>query len=88
MPRDKLARWLDLIALLLSRGYPVTREEIFDKVAAYRVTIRPENERSHESTRRTFERDKDELRALGVTIRTREIGDAEWDEPRNCPRCR
>ena len=83
MPRDKLARWLDLIALLLDRGYPVTREEIFDKVAAYRATIRPDDERSHASTRRTFERDKDELRALGVTIRTREISDAEWDEARS-----
>ena len=83
MPRDKLARWLDLIALLLNRQYPVTREEIFDKVAAYRATIRPDDKRSHASTRRTFERDKDELRALGVTIRTREIGDAEWDEPRS-----
>lgn len=83
MPRDKLARWLDLIALLLSRGYPVTREEIFDKVAAYRATIKPGDQRSHNSTRRKFERDKDELRALGVTIRTREISDAEWDEPRS-----
>lgn len=83
MPRDKLARWLDLIALLLSRGYPVTREEIFEKVSAYRATIVPGDQRSHNSTRRKFERDKDDLRALGVTIRTREISDAEWDEPRS-----
>ena len=83
MPRDKLARWLDLIALLLSRGYPVTREEIFDKVAGYRATIQPGDPRSHASTRRKFERDKDDLRALGVAIRTRKISDAEWDEPRS-----
>ena len=55
MPAPKPTRWLDLVAFLLDRRYPVTREQIFAKVGGY--------DGEPESARRKFERDKDELRA-------------------------
>lgn len=73
MSRNKTARWLDLLAFLLQHRYPVTREQIFSSVAGY--------ENANESTRRTFERDKDELRALGIEIKTVTLPSAEGDEP-------
>lgn len=72
MSSAKTSRWLDLIAFLLSHRFPVTREEIFAKVAGYD---------EGETTRRMFERDKDELRALGIEIETVPIPDAAGDEP-------
>lgn len=78
----KTARWLDLLALLLSRRYPLTREEIFERVAEYRkARERDDSESARESLRRKFERDKDELRALGIEIETVRIPAAEFDEP-------
>jgi predicted DNA-binding transcriptional regulator YafY len=58
----KTPRWLDLVAYLLGHHFPVTREQIFGKVAGYGGNA--------ESARRKFERDKDELRALGIEIET------------------
>ena len=66
-----IERVLNLLAFLLTSSRPVTADEIRHTVAGY-------DQETDEAFRRTFERDKDELRALGVTIRTREIGDAEW----------
>lgn len=60
---DKLTRWLDLIAALLRRRLPAPFAELRPDVPAYDAPgVRPE------SILRTFERDKDELRALGVAI--------------------
>lgn len=73
MPNEKTARWLDLLAFLLSHRYAVTREQIFQRVRGY--TGKPE------SARRTFERDKDELRALGIHIQNVDLPDAAGDEP-------
>jgi predicted DNA-binding transcriptional regulator YafY len=72
---SKTARWLDLIAYLLQHRFPVTREEIFAKVAQYRDDAEPE------SRRRKFERDKDELRALGIQIETVTLPGQAGDEP-------
>jgi proteasome accessory factor B len=70
---QKPSRWLDLVAFLLDRRYPVTREQIFDKVGGY--------DGEPESARRKFERDKDELRALGIDIQTVPVPGAAGDEP-------
>ena len=56
----KTSRWLDLVAYLLGRYYGATREEIFRDVTSY--------EGKAESKRRMFERDKVELRSLGIDI--------------------
>jgi proteasome accessory factor B len=58
----KTPRWLDLVAFLLGHRFPVTRAEIFRKVGGY--------DGEPESARRKFERDKDELRNLGIEIET------------------
>ncbi|RMH11230.1 MAG: WYL domain-containing protein [Gemmatimonadetes bacterium] len=65
----KLQRWLDLVACLASRRFPMTFDEIREHVPAY--TLGPDaSETERESVRRMFERDKDELRALGIPIET------------------
>jgi predicted DNA-binding transcriptional regulator YafY len=70
---DKTSRWLDLVAFLLQHRFPVTREQIFQKVGGY--------DGAAETARRKFERDKDELRALGIEIETVPMPNAAGDEP-------
>jgi predicted DNA-binding transcriptional regulator YafY len=93
MSSAKTSRWLDLIAFLLQHRFPVTREDIFTHVKGYRDD--PPGEREEppspvggrgqgvraETARRMFERDKDELRSLGIHIETVPIPDVEGDEP-------
>jgi predicted DNA-binding transcriptional regulator YafY len=67
----KLNRWLDLLAALLRHRFPVTFEQLILEVPAYAA------EQKDESRRRTFERDKDELRRFGVPIETVENEDGE-----------
>lgn len=62
---DKLHRWLDLIAALLSRRYPASITELRREVPGY-----ADDSVQVESILRMFERDKDELRELGVVIDT------------------
>lgn len=71
MPAPKLQRWIDLLAALLRRQYSVTFEEIVHEVPAYQRAP------SRSALRRTFERDKDELRAFGIPIQTVESSDGE-----------
>jgi proteasome accessory factor B len=59
---DKLERLMNLVAALVDAELPITAEDIQRRVAGY-----PEGKTAF---RRTFERDKDELRALGVPITT------------------
>jgi len=63
----KLQRWVDLLAALLVRSFPATFEELREDVPAYAVAAR-----SHASLERMFERDKDELKAFGVPIESKE----------------
>src|SRR5690348_4380163 len=72
----KLQRWMDLIAVLLARSLPATFEELAHavpeyaaKIVAYEKETEPDRRQTLEaSLKRTFERDKDELRAFGVPI--------------------
>ena len=61
----KLQRWIDLLAVLLTHRYGLTFEQLKREVPAYAASARTTSEAS---LLRTFERDKDELRALGVPI--------------------
>jgi proteasome accessory factor B len=63
MAVPKLRRWIDLLAALLRRHYPVPFEEIIGEVPAYQSGTKA-------ARRRMFERDKDELRAAGIPIQT------------------
>lgn len=58
-----IERILNLLAFLLTVGRPVTADEIRHTVAGY-------DQPTDEAFRRTFERDKDLLRSLGVPLRT------------------
>lgn len=66
----KTQRWLDLIAFLVGRRYPVTIEEIMEAIPAWTPRWQSGSETDRNSIRRTFERDKDELRKLGIPIET------------------
>jgi proteasome accessory factor B len=72
MKSPKIQRWLDLLAALLRRHYPVSFEELIPDVPAYAASGQ-----KTESRRRTFERDKDELRSFGVPIDTVKGPDGE-----------
>ncbi len=65
---SKTERWLNLLAYLLDKRYPVTREQILSEVEDYRTDWLSGTKASRESLRRKFERDKRELRELGVVI--------------------
>jgi predicted DNA-binding transcriptional regulator YafY len=58
---DKLERLLNLTAVLLDTGRPLTAEEIRERVEGYPPP--------GAAFRRTFERDKDDLRVLGIPLR-------------------
>ena len=64
MNAPKIQRWIDLLAALLSRRFPVTFDDLAREVPAYGKG------QTREALRRMFERDKDELRAFGVRIET------------------
>jgi len=74
MSSAKASRWLDLLACLLPYHFGVTREQIFRQVGEYRADL--EKGMDPESVRRKFERDKDELRELGIRIETVPVPDA------------
>ena len=75
MPREpKLQRWTDLIAALLRRHYPATFEDVARDVPAY-----ADRSRKHDAVMRMFERDKDELRAFGISVETVEFQDDDGD---------
>ncbi len=75
-PNVKLQRWLDLLATLLSRHYPIPFDDLAKSVPAYLQKIQeyesepdPKQRKTlEESLKRTFERDKDELRAFGIPL--------------------
>ena len=58
---DKVERLLNLIAALLETGRPLTAEEVRERVPGY-----PDKDASF---RRAFERDKDDLREMGIPLR-------------------
>jgi proteasome accessory factor B len=64
----KLQRWLDLIAFLVGRRLPVSVEEIMEGTPAYAEKWVEGSDTDRASVRRTFERDKDELRKAGIPI--------------------
>ncbi len=69
----KTERLLNLVIALLSTRQPLSRARIREAVPAY-----SDNDEAFE---RMFERDKDELRALGIPLRTEPIDPFFDDEP-------
>lgn len=64
-----LRRWIDLLAALLERRFPVSLEDLSQEVPGY------SGDKNAESVRRMFERDKKALRSFGVPIETLDKGD-------------
>lgn len=62
---SKLERLLKLLAVLLDTAHPLSAEDLRQRIGGY-----PDNQSSF---RRTFERDKDDLRSMGVTIRVASV---------------
>ncbi len=69
-PTDKLRRWIDLLAALLSQRTPLTFAELAKKVPAYLADGSVAAGQPSETLKRMFERDKVELREQGVPIVT------------------
>jgi len=65
MSAAKLERLLNLTALLLSAPRPMPAEEIQEKLEQY--------PRDQVAFRRAFERDKDELRSMGIPLRVQKV---------------
>ncbi len=74
---NKTQRWLDLIAALLARRYGASFDELTEHVPGYR---HDGSTKAKESAKRTFERDKDELRACGVPLES-QVAAGNEDEP-------
>jgi proteasome accessory factor B len=68
---EKLQRWIDLLAALLTRKYPATLDQLFRDVPGYAAAGFDQKSKKYQSARRKFERDKDELRGYGIPIETR-----------------
>lgn len=66
---SKLQRWLDVVAFLAGHRLPVTQADLWRGVPAYAEGLE-DGGKDPESVRRMFERDKDELRKLGIPIET------------------
>ena len=66
----KLQRHLDIIAYLVGRRLPVPVEELMEKIPAYAEKWLDGSDTDRDSVRRMFERDKDDLRAFGIPLRT------------------
>lgn len=74
--QKKVQRWVDIVASLLARRYPISFKELSKEVPAYmeydgdssRYEAEPEVKKKDVAVKRGFERDKDELKAFGVHI--------------------
>lgn len=65
----KLQRWLDLVAYLAGRRFPAALDEVWGAVPAYAPGL-DGGHKERVAARRMFERDKKELRELGIPIET------------------
>lgn len=74
----KVQRLLDLIAVLTTHHYPLTRAQLWDEVEGYRAPLAKGVDEA--SIRRTFERDKRELLDLGFPLRTVEDPQADPED--------
>ena len=73
---NKTQRGLDLVAALLARRYGASFDELTEHVPGYRHDGTP---KGIATAKRTFERDKDELRAFGVPLESQVAAGNEDD---------
>lgn len=71
---EKAQRWLDLLAALAGAGARfLTTEELMSSVEGYASRLQGGDRKAHEAVRRTFERDKKELRELGIPLEMKRV---------------
>lgn len=70
----RIERLINLIAALLEAEKPMTAEQIRERISGY------DSADSHEAFRRAFERDKADLKQMGIPLETRQL-DAFGDTP-------
>jgi len=70
----RIERLINLIAALLEAEVPMTAEQIRERISGY------DSAGSHETFRRAFERDKADLKAMGIPIETKQL-DTFGDTP-------
>ena len=74
----KLQRWLDVVAFLAARRFPVSTEDLWSSVPSYAAGVDgPPKDKA--AVRRMFERDKEELKELGIPIQTVTFSTNEGD---------
>lgn len=67
---NRFQRWLDLIAYLAGRRLPVAGDQLLSDIPGYADGWLSSDETKRQSARRSFERDKDELRRAGIPIQS------------------
>lgn len=70
----RIERLINLIAALLETDRPMTADEIRERIAGYEQS-------NFEAFRRAFERDKQDLRAMGIPVELVHSGDAFKEQP-------
>lgn len=73
----KLQRWIDLLAVLLSHHFGITFERIRREVPGYAPDTSKSAAANEAANARMFERDKNDLRALGFPIENKQSTDGE-----------
>ncbi len=77
---SKAARLLDLMAFVATRRFPVTGAQIMSGVPAYRDRWLEGDQKDRRSAKRMFERDKADLKGLGIPLQTQKAGGTGGDE--------
>jgi hypothetical protein len=76
---SKVIRQFSLIHAMLASRFGLTIDEILGTVDGYRDTFDPYSEKSLAAVTKSFERDKKDIRDLGIVIQTRSPADASND---------
>jgi proteasome accessory factor B len=76
---SKVIRQFSLIHAMLASRFGLTIDEILNTVDGYRDTFDPYSEKSLAAVTKSFERDKKDVRDLGIVIQTRSPADASND---------
>jgi proteasome accessory factor B len=76
---SKVIRQFSLIHAMLASRFGLTVDEILNTVDGYRDTFDPYSEKSLAAVTKSFERDKKDVRDLGIVIQTRSPADASND---------
>ncbi|QSB06755.1 helix-turn-helix transcriptional regulator [Natronoglycomyces albus] len=84
MSNDRTERLINLVLCLLSQHQFHTVEKIAQTVPGYEHNV--DDPKAHEAFQRKFERDKAELRRLGIPLESRTDASIDWEKGYRIPR--